>query len=211
MNYKQPRPPAPRQGARSATRPVPRVAKAAPKAGGRAGSGAPRMPRKPVAMNSAMAERLAGIRNNMQVVVILGMVILAFIALAPQAQTWFGQQQQLAELRAQVNASKQNLAHMATERKRWNDPVYIRSQARDRLYYVLPGEVSYLVMGAEGISSSDQSGTVGAQLAQQRASATISNSITRAKRNWVNSLMQSVVRAGIDEPSSAGATTSVGK
>jgi cell division protein FtsB len=169
------------------------------------------MPRKPVAMNSAMAERLAGIRMNLQTVVLLAMVVIAMIALAPQAQVWFEQQQQIAELRAQVDASKRTLAQMATERKRWNDPVYIRSQARDRLYYVLPGEVSYLVMGADGISSSDQSGTVGAQLAQQRASATISNSITRAKRNWVNSLMQSVVRAGIDEPSSAGASTSVGK
>ena len=46
---------------------------------------------------------------------------------------------------------------MQAERDRWQDPVYIRSQARDRLYYVLPGEVSYLVMDSEGLDFSDTS------------------------------------------------------
>jgi cell division protein FtsB len=148
---------------------------------------------------------------NLRTIVILGMVVVGVLTLTPQAQIWFQQRQQIADLQKQVADSKQNLAKMKVDLNRWNDPVYIRSQARDRLYYVLPGEVSYLVMGADGISNSDVTGTVGAKLAQQRASTKISTSITRAKKNWVNSIMESVVRAGIEEPASTSGTTSVGK
>jgi cell division protein FtsB len=154
---------------------------------------------------------MKGMRMNLQTVAILGLVVLGMVALAPQAQVWYQQRQQISDLQAQVSQAKHDLAAMKVERKRWNDPVYIRSQARDRLYYVLPGEVSYLVMDSNGISDSDVSGTVGAQLIQERASTNISSSITRAKKNWVNSLMQSVVRAGIEEPISTDAKTSVGK
>lgn len=164
-----------------------------------------------VANESALAERLRGMSLNLQTVTILALVVLAIVALAPQAQTWYQQRQQIADYQTQVQQAKQDLAAMKVERKRWSDPVYIRAQARDRLYYVLPGEVSYLVMDSNGISSSDVSGTVGAQLNASRSSSNISKSITRAKKNWVNSLMQSVVRAGIEEPASQSATTSVGQ
>ena len=165
---------------------------------------------KNTANESALAERLRGMSLNLQTVTFLALVVLAIIALAPQAQTWYQQRQQIADLQTQVQQAKQDLANMKVERKRWSDPVYIRSQARDRLYYVLPGEVSYLVMDANGLSSSDVSGTVGAKLNAERSSTHISSSITRAKKNWVNSLMQSVVRAGIEEPAATSATTSVG-
>jgi len=165
---------------------------------------------KNTANDSALAERLRGMSLNLQTVTFLALVVLGIVALAPQAQTWYQQRQQIADLQTQVQQAKQDLASMKVERKRWSDPVYIRSQARDRLYYVLPGEVSYLVMDSNGISTSDVSGTVGAKLNAERSSVHISSSITRAKKNWVNSLMQSVVRAGIEEPVSSGATTSVG-
>lgn len=165
---------------------------------------------KNTANESALAERLRGMSLNLQTVTFLALVVLGIVALAPQAQTWYQQRQQISDLQTQVQQAKQDLASMKVERKRWSDPVYIRSQARDRLYYVLPGEVSYLVMDSNGISTSDVSGTVGAKLNAERSSVHISSSITRAKKNWVNSLMQSVVRAGIEEPVRSGATTSVG-
>jgi cell division protein FtsB len=156
-----------------------------------------------VALNSALNSRFAGIRANMRVITILGLIVLGFIALGPQAQTWFQQRQRIADYQQQVQQAREDLAKMKVERKRWSDPIYIRSQARDRLYYVLPGEISYLVMDSSGLSSSDVSGTVGAKLASERATTKISSSITAAKKNWVNSLMQSVVRAGVEEPTAS--------
>ena len=215
MSSKQTRPPVP-QGARSATQARrakaaadTRASQRAAKASARASKAAGRT-RRSAATDSAIAQRLKGVRMNLELVALLGLIVLGIVALAPQAQTWYQQRQLISDYQAQVDQAKKDLAAMKVERKRWNDPVYIRSQARDRLYYVLPGEVSYLVMDANGISTSDVSGTVGAKLNQERASVNISSSITRAKKNWVNALMQSVVRAGIEEPVSTDPKTSVG-
>ncbi len=89
---------------------------------------------------------------------------------------------------------------MKAERTRWEDPVYIRSQARDRLYYVMPGEVSYLVMDATGIDESDVSGTVGAMIAARTNNSEITNTVRSAKSNWVDALVETVVRSGIEQP-----------
>jgi cell division protein FtsB len=147
---------------------------------------------------------------SLEIVTVLTIVVIGIFTLAPQVQIWFQQRQQIADLTVQVAKAKAELANMKVERKRWEDPVYIRSQARDRLYYVLPGEVSYLVMDANGINTSDVSGTMGAKLAAQRNSNEISTSIMRTKKNWVNSVMQSVIRAGLEEPVVPSATDKVG-
>jgi hypothetical protein len=39
----------------------------------------------------------------------------------------------------------------------WQDPEYIKSQARERLHFVLPGERQYIVV--EGENTESQSGT----------------------------------------------------
>jgi hypothetical protein len=99
-----------------------------------------------------------------------------------------------------IRLAREQVEQMEAERDRWQDPVYIRSQARDRLYYVLPGEVSYLVMDAEGMDFSDTSGTVGALLAERRSADEISTEISAANDNWVDSLLESFFRAATDKP-----------
>jgi len=89
---------------------------------------------------------------------------------------------------------------MQAERDRWQDPVYIRSQARDRLYYVLPGEVSYLVMDSEGMDFSDTSGTVGALLSERRSADEISAEVSAAEDNWVDSLLETFLRSALEQP-----------
>jgi hypothetical protein len=111
--------------------------------------------------------------------------------------------QQVAAAQADVEQARKDVTNMQSEVKRWEDPVYIRSQARDRLYYVMPGEVSYLVMDADGVNTSDISGTVGAMLADQRNYGQISKSIKETRNNWVDSLVETVIVAGIDLPKAA--------
>jgi cell division protein FtsB len=132
--------------------------------------------------------------------VLLVMIVIGVVSIAPNVQTFFSYQQQIADMQAQVDAAKKEVADMNIERKRWDDPVYVRSQARQRLYYVLPGEVSYLVMDAGSVNTSDKSGTVGAMLAERRNTAVISSSIRATSENWVDDIMGSVIRAGIEEP-----------
>jgi hypothetical protein len=64
----------------------------------------------------------------------------------------------------------------------------------------MPGEVSYLVMDADGVDLSDTSGTVGARMAADKNTDEISTSIRQTKNNWVDAVLESVVRAGTEEP-----------
>lgn len=131
---------------------------------------------------------------------ILVMIVLGVLTIAPSVQTFFSYQQQISDMRQQVNRAKEAVAKMQVERKRWDDPVYVRSQARARLYYVMPGEVSYLVMDAGSVNTSDTSGTVGAMLADKRNTSVISSSIRTTADNWVDDIVGSVIRAGIEQP-----------
>lgn len=143
---------------------------------------------------------LRGLRLNAYLVTLLSMILLAAFILAPQLQQWFALRQQIADLEAEVQAARENVELMQRERARWDDPAYIRAQARDRLYYVMPGEVSYLVMDADGIDLSDTKGTVGAMLERKTKQAQLSQNIELTENNWIDSILESVIRAGIEEP-----------
>lgn len=219
MSFKQTRPSASR-GARSASgakRPgIQNRTAAKAKAERNAKVAAALKPRgqrtfKSAANQSAAGQWFASMHLSLELVTVLAIFVVGIFALAPQVQIWFDQRQQLADLQAQVTQARNDLAAMKVERKRWEDPVYIRSQARDRLYYVLPGEVSYLVMDEGKIDTSDVSGTMGAKLAAERNTKVISTSILRTKKNWVNSIMESVVRAGLEEPVSNDPNAKVGQ
>jgi cell division protein FtsB len=94
---------------------------------------------------------LSRLNLNSQVVTMGLLVVLAIFSLAPQVQIWYEQQVQIADLEKQNAETRANLTQMKEDLKRWDDPAYVRAQARDRLYYVMPGEISFLVMGADSI------------------------------------------------------------
>ncbi len=162
----------------------------------RTGAKSTRMP----SASAGRQELLRNLRFDSRSITLAVVVVFAIVSLQQPVTILITQQQAIADMQAQVNKAQQDLKNMQTERKRWEDPVYIRAQARDRLYYVMPGEVSYLVMDANGIDQSDTSGTVGAQIAARNNNAEFSTSVKATKNNWVNNLLETVVRAGVDEP-----------
>lgn len=166
----------------------------------RPAKGSVRSTRMPSASGSREA-MLRGLRLDTRTIALAVVLVGGILTLAPQAQVLIEQQQTLADLRAQVAASEKAVAEMKAERKRWEDPVYIRAQARDRLYYVMPGEVSYLVMDGQNIDQSDVSGTVGQQIASRTHNSQITTNVHTTKSNWVDSLLETVVRSGIEQPS----------
>jgi cell division protein FtsB len=143
--------------------------------------------------------RITG-RLNSYTLALLAVILIGMFTLAPSIQIWYEQQRQIADYRALVLEAQENLEGMQQERLRWDDEVYIRAQARDRLYFVMPGEVSFLVMDSEGIDLSDTSGTVGAMLAEQRKRSGFSLEVLASKKNWVEALLESTLRAGLEEP-----------
>lgn len=156
-------------------------------------------PKVPVALNQGKL-MLRTLRLNSSWVSVIVIVVLGAFVISPDVEAFLNQRRQIVEMEESIRLAKEQVEQMEAERDRWQDPVYIRSQARDRLYYVLPGEVSYLVMDAEGMDFSDTSGTVGALLADRRSADEISTEIAAANDNWVDSLLESFMRAATDKP-----------
>lgn len=143
---------------------------------------------------------LRAVKLNSVTVSIILVIVAGTFLISSDVQAFLNQRRQIAEMEVSIQQAEEAVEEMQAERDRWQDPVYIRSQARDRLYYVLPGEVSYLVMDADGIDFSDTSGTVGALLAAKRNADEISLEVAAANENWVDALIESGLRAALDQP-----------
>ena len=83
--------------------------------------------------------------------------ILFFLALtiAPPVKHYFTQRAQISALKSQLSADQSALQKARQELLLWQDPDYIKAQARERLHFVMPGERQYIVTGTDG-SNSDQ-------------------------------------------------------
>lgn len=155
---------------------------------------------KRVTSSAARSELLGKLNLSGRALVFIGIGILAFVNLAPRVQIWYEQRVVAADLAHQNEETRKSLIQMKEDLKRWDDPVYIRAQARDRLFYVMPGEISFTVMDAEKVNSADRSGTVGAALAAARNSTSLSKKVSTTKTNWSENLVETVVRAGLEQP-----------
>jgi cell division protein FtsB len=69
------------------------------------------------------------------------------LVLAPPIQHYFTQRAQINALRAQVDSDRAALEAARIELTRWQDPDYVKAQARERLHFVMPGERQYIVTG----------------------------------------------------------------
>jgi hypothetical protein len=151
--------------------------------------------------SSAGRKELVGRLNlNGQALVIAGIAVIGALTLFPKVQLWYEQRITAADLAYQNEQTRKNLVQMKEDLKRWDDPVYIRAQARNRLFYVMPGEISFTVMDAEKWNPNDESGTVGAALAASRNTTSLSKKVSTTKSNWTENLVETVVRAGLEEP-----------
>ncbi len=135
---------------------------------------------------SAPEHWLRTIRFSGFTVLMLGLVILAVIVLAPNLRILIEQRQQIEQLQAQVAESQNNVEELTKDVARWSDPAYIEAQARERLFYVFPGDVSYLVVGDAGVVT-----TANGQ--------PISDAIQTTRVDWLKTLLSSVYTAGLTD------------
>ena len=80
-------------------------------------------------------------------IALVGIVLV--VLLAPTVRSYFAQRSEIAALERQVVQGEERVAELQAERDRWKDPAYVERQARERLKFVRPGEVSYTVIGAD--------------------------------------------------------------
>jgi hypothetical protein len=70
---------------------------------------------------------------------------------------YFTQRAQISALKSQLSADNLALQKAREELLLWQDPEYIKTQARERLHFVLPGERQYIV--TEGETNENQNNT----------------------------------------------------
>ncbi|NYD68812.1 FtsB family cell division protein [Agromyces atrinae] len=128
---------------------------------------------------------LSGIRFSGFTIIMFGIIVLAVVVLAPSLKVYAEQRAQIVALAADVAAKNAQVDDLTAERERWNDTTYIQTQARERLYFVKPGEVSYLVVNDLPPESADGE------------AAPISDTVEETRPDWMRTLLASVVTAGL--------------
>ncbi|MET3140736.1 UNVERIFIED_ORG: cell division protein FtsB [Arthrobacter sp. UYEF10] len=116
----------------------------------------------------------------------LAVVMIAItIMLAPTVKIFFDKRAELAALSADIAARQAEQDGLRQQISRWQDPNYVKQQARDRINMVMPGESGYWVFGSDLPAGSSSSLT--ATAAQDPADLP-----------WVDSLWESIRRAATD-------------
>lgn len=85
-----------------------------------------------------------------RMVVLLVVIAGLGLMLAHSLRVYFAQSQEIAAVRVDIAEKQEQIADLEDRLNRWNDPEYVRSVARVRLGWVMPGEVGYRVIGADG-------------------------------------------------------------
>lgn len=128
---------------------------------------------------------LRGIHVSGFSIVMMSLLVLAVIVLAPALHEYLQQREQIADARQTVDNLRTKIAKMDAERARWSDPSYIRAEARERLYYVMPGDTSYLIIDDRPAAEKDAKPTLP------------STKIESTPSDWSASLFGSFMIAGL--------------
>ncbi len=162
-------------------------------------AGSPRAARVPVALPQSVsgsggaasggAGWLRSIRFSGFTVLMFVVIVMFVVIIAPGLRVYVEQRQELAALQAAVDARVEENDDLTSEIARWSDPAYIKAEARDRLYYVMPGETSFLVIDD--------------QQQPEQAAGGVSDTISTTEVDWLSSLFASGMTAGLSDATPA--------
>ncbi|MEY3195867.1 MAG: hypothetical protein RLZZ82_210 [Actinomycetota bacterium] len=99
---------------------------------------------------------------------VLALSVIFFIlalTIAPPVKHYFTQRAQISALKSQLSADNTALQKAREELTLWQDPEYVKSQARERLHFVLPGERQYIVTEGENDLTQNSSTKIASSLA----------------------------------------------
>ncbi len=82
--------------------------------------------------------------------VLVLVLLVLMMSYASSMKAYLQQRSHIDSLNAQIVQQERRIEVLTRETQRWEDPAYVRTQARQRFGYVLPGETSFVVVGADG-------------------------------------------------------------
>ncbi len=133
-------------------------------------------------MGEELGDWISSLRFSGFTVLIVALVVMGGLIVSPTLTTYVQQQRELAELRESVRLQNEQVNKADDERAKWLDPSYVRSQARGRLFYVMPGEIQLSVIDDVVIPAESEEKT--------------SQGLTASESNWAQVLVASTLTAG---------------
>ncbi len=117
----------------------------------------------------------------------LALVMVAnTIMLAPSVKIFLETRAEISELEADISAKQAKQTDLKRQVSRWQDPNYVKQQARDRINMVMPGETGYWVFGSD------------LPAGMPGAGAPAGTAQDPANLPWVDSLWDSIRRSATD-------------
>jgi cell division protein FtsB len=104
-------------------------------------------------------------RTSNRVLALSAIFFVLALTIAPPVKHYFTQRAQISALKAQLSADNSALQKAREELLLWQDPEYIKSQARERLHFVLPGERQYIVTQGDSIGNQQNTTKIASSLA----------------------------------------------
>jgi cell division protein FtsB len=111
--------------------------------------------RKPPAGAVVNAEATAPLRRRgygltARAIALAVVLLILTISYATSLRIYFSQAQEISATKAEIAERQQRIRDLQVELARWGDEAYVRTQARERLGWVVPGETGYTVVDAAG-------------------------------------------------------------
>ena len=133
-----------------------RTSSRGPRPRGRTGPGrssaSGRGTRAPAATGGAAAAAAAAPRRSRltgrAAILVLVLAVLV-VSYASSMRAYLQQRAHITDVKDQIALREANISDLEREKRRWEDPAYVKQQAR-ALNYVMPGETSYVVLDADG-------------------------------------------------------------
>lgn len=121
-------------------------------------SGSSRGRKTTSARTSAAKKRVSsgsGPQLTTRAIVLLAVTLLLVGSYTTTLHAWWEQRGDIQASKAQIASTKAEIGFLEDEKARWEDPAYVKQQARARFGWVMPGEVGYRVIGADGVVRGD--------------------------------------------------------
>ncbi|CAB4630861.1 MAG: hypothetical protein RL192_738 [Actinomycetota bacterium] len=99
-------------------------------------------------------------RGQSRALTLATILFLMALTIAPPIKHYFTQRAQISALKSQVESNNAALEQARKDLLLWRDPEFIKSQARERLHFILPGERQYIVTDSEGQYTQESGTTV---------------------------------------------------
>lgn len=77
-------------------------------------------------------------------------VLILTISYASSLRIYFAQAEKIAATRTEIAERQEAITALQGRLSQWDDPAYVRQQARERLGWVVPGEIGFRVIGPDG-------------------------------------------------------------